>query len=133
MAVEKRSGGLRKAVIVLFALLVLVALVRLAGPDPSPEERAKDAQSKAEGDKRVAAAMVAKRSIIAAARNPDSVKFDLIGVTDDASLVCIEYRAENGFGGMNREQVAFQAGASHRDARFWNANCRQPLNNLTRV
>lgn len=133
MADGKRSSGWRNGAIVLLVLVLLVPLARLAAPDPTPEEKAKAEQTKAAGNKRALAAFQAKRAIVAAARKPDSVKFDLIGVSDDASLVCVEYRAENGFGGMNREQVAFQGGASHRGDRFWNANCRRPFNDLTRV
>jgi hypothetical protein len=41
------------------------------------------------------------------AREPDSLQFESMGVSDDATVVCSSYRARNGFGGMNREAMIF--------------------------
>lgn len=56
--------------------------------------------------KRVAAAATAALSIKRSLRNPDSVKWEEILATLDGSTVCMKYRAQNGFGGMNREAAA---------------------------
>lgn len=56
--------------------------------------------------KRVVAAATAALSIKRSLRNPDSVKWEEILATLDGSTVCVKYRAQNGFGGMNREAAA---------------------------
>ena len=44
-------------------------------------------------------------------------------MTPDAKWACIEYRARNGFGGMNRERVAFSEAGGSQSPRAWNKHC----------
>jgi len=41
--------------------------------------------------------------------------------------VCIAYRAQNGFGGMNQEYIAVHKGKARESAEFWNRNCTKGL------
>ncbi len=66
--------------------------------------------------------LVAK-TVKAALRNPDSVQWAGMLANDDASVICIEYRAQNGFGGMNLEHVAFAKGKLQTSAQAWNKHC----------
>lgn len=97
-------------------------------------------QKKAEDERNVVAqreqarkmlAQLAKDTIIEAARDPSSVSFSFVGVNEDASLVCVGYRARNGFGGMNIEFVAFKNGNPKQSSSFWNSNCRSVMYNYT--
>lgn len=84
---------------------------------------AKEALLKVAEFNRKSGAEAAKESIRNAARNPDSVSFSDILVNEDATLICVVYRAQNGFGGMNVEQIAFFHREPKQDATFWNKHC----------
>lgn len=77
-------------------------------------------------------AMEAGRALHASMRDPDSLVIDDGRVNDDATLVCVEYRARNGFNGMNREFIAYDGnGKPHQNAGYWNAHCKKPMNVMT--
>jgi hypothetical protein len=126
------------------AFLVLCTVGAMIKPEPTPEELQQQAaeaaeqalqdKQEAEAEAKVEAentkdtirrnmAWAAKSTITDAARNPDSVSFAYVGVNEDASLVCIRYRAQNGFGGMNVDTVAFLNGVPKQSSSFWNARC----------
>ena len=56
-------------------------------------------------------------------RDPDSARWKFVGVNDDASVVCVEYRAKNGFGGLNLERAAYAKGKVSSTAASWNRHC----------
>lgn len=56
-------------------------------------------------------------------RNPNSVIWDSITVNDDYSVVCVELRAENGFGGINRESIVGIDGKIISGSKAWNKYC----------
>lgn len=85
----------------------------------TPEQKAKE---EADTKRFVVAAAVAE-TLKKAVRDPDSLKFDSVRISDDAKVACVEYRARNGFGGMNREIVIFVDGVSRSDAATWNKRC----------
>lgn len=62
------------------------------------------------------------------ARDPDSIIWDSARSSTDGSIICIEYRAKNGFGSVNREFVVLAAGKpSRNNAKDWNKHCTAPL------
>lgn len=68
-------------------------------------------------------ARLAALAIKQAVRDPDSLKFDSINTNEDGSVVCIEYRAKNGFGGVNREYLVYDNGAPREGSKAWNKLC----------
>lgn len=91
--------------------------------EKSPEEAAKDAAH----TRRFLIATVVVQALKSAARDPDSLKIDSLRVSDDAKIACSEYRARNGFGGMNREIIVFVNGKAKSDAATWNKRCTGPM------
>jgi hypothetical protein len=73
------------------------------------------------------------RQLKAALRDPESVQWESIRANDDASLVCLQYRARNGFGGMNREVAIVQGNKVSQRAADWNKHCTQPLTDMHHV
>jgi hypothetical protein len=63
-------------------------------------------------------------TIRAASRKPDSVSFDSVVVMKDGTA-CYAYRAQNGFGGMNREHAVLLPNTRRlaTSAGAWNAHC----------
>ena len=79
-------------------------------PDPAAEERVKTA---------VRIATLIKTGL----RDPDSLTWQRIRVSDDASVVCLEYRAKNGFGGLKLERTTYAGGRLSSESWAWNKNC----------
>lgn len=63
-------------------------------------------------------------------RNPKSIEWDEIRANDDASVICLEYRAQNGFGGMNKEFFVFTKDKASQEPAVWNRVCTKPLQNM---
>lgn len=70
-------------------------------PEPTPEEKAKQAQEDTRHENIVRSALYIRNRL----RNPESLKWEVIKSNASGDLICFGYRAENGFGGMNREQA----------------------------
>ena len=87
---------------------------------PTPAEE----RAKSEADARVQAGYLGAVTLKGAMRNPESFKlYSALLMTNGA--VCYDYRAQNGFGGMNRERaVLTTAGALKlNDSGLWNKQC----------
>lgn len=97
----------------------------------TPQQRAAEAERENAQAARYAAANIAAKALRKTAREPDSVKFDTIRVSDDASLVCVEMRGRNGFGGIALERVTIVSGLADRSPKTWNGRCLIELNDLT--
>lgn len=98
--------------------------------DAKQEQETQQTAKKAEKDKKFAAefkrtkaAAIAALSVKNASRNPESVSWTAIMTNDDASLVCMELRAQNGFGGMTVENVSVFNGKISTDDGPWNKHC----------
>lgn len=88
-------------------------------------EAMKEIEAKKEANERarIIQAVAATRALKASLRDPDSVRWDSVLVNEDGTVACIEYRARNGFGGMNREFVVFTSNTATQSAAAWNKRC----------
>jgi hypothetical protein len=82
------------------------------------------AEQEAKDDPKLERAAIGAASVIAAARNPDSVKFSWVFVTENGTA-CYLWRAQNGFGGMNQEHAVLLPSADHlsQSVATWNSRC----------
>jgi hypothetical protein len=103
----------------------------VSGTNPTAQtESAQEKQSR----HRDYQAYLAAKAIKASLRNPDSLSFEQILVNDDGSVICMTYRAQNGFGGMNIEHVVFKDGDPSQTRASWHKNCaHKMLNDVTAV
>lgn len=116
----------------LWALGIFVGLAFLSGfnarrgqPTNEPTStEPKSAEESASSKLQAGTALAAGRAIKAAARNPDSVVIEWAGASPDGHILCVRYRAQNGFGGMNREHISFDNGKPRESALYWNKHCR---------
>lgn len=95
----------------------------------TPEQLAADAKKEATFRKTAMAAAAVKSAM----RDPDSLTWETIRANDDASVICMEYRARNGFGGMNREFAVLVNGKASQKPEAWNKHCTQPLTDMKHV
>jgi hypothetical protein len=127
-----------KLLLIAFGITMIFSILNaFLAKDKTPEELKQEAEAqkvaqlqKAEDEKkaaikikRISTAASAAQIIQRAARNPDSVIWEGILANDDASVVCFEIRAENGFGGMNLEQIAVIKGTIKTSDSAWNNHC----------
>lgn len=62
---------------------------------------------------------IAKKSL----HDPDSLKWSFIRANDDASVMCFEYRAKNGFGAMRLQHATYADKKFTEGANAWNKRC----------
>lgn len=100
-----------------------------ASPPPkTPDQMAAEAKSEAAFQKVV----LAIKAIKTTARNPDSIKFESISANIDASVICIEYRGQNGFGGFTKEFTVLANSKASQKPEAWNKHCaNKPLRDMT--
>lgn len=114
--------------------IFLFAIIATAGrhapttgkPDPSATDTPKPAAAdphQAELELQQKTALTAGEALKSSARDPDSLVIEQGLASADGKLLCVRYRARNGFGGMNRDAVAFFNSVPHDSAAFWNSHC----------
>lgn len=124
--VRQRPGAARGCLYIVGVLFVLSFIAALISPRPAvrPLPTPSPTTIAAPGrDLGNAAAIAAGAALKRAARNPDSLVIEDAIASEDGKYLCLNYRAQNGFGGMNRESVIFQNGVPHHGAAFWNKHC----------
>jgi hypothetical protein len=106
-------------------LIGLSAIIQVAtgGTQSARSETPQEKQSKQRGY----AAYLSAKALKAGLRNPGSLDFDEILANDDGSVICMTYRAQNGFGGMNLERVVFKDGKASQARTSWRANCANKM------
>lgn len=65
------------------------------------------------------------------ARNPATVQWESVGATADGSVVCGKFRAQNGFGGFNKESASWVNEKLSLAAGPWNKYCLKGLEDVT--
>ena len=133
----KKAGYLKLAGIflaapVIFSLFIHPSKSGVRGPSDNASGEvpayASGAAAETASTKRVGRAMEAGHALHASMRDPDSLVIELAKVSDDSSLVCVQYRARNGFNGMDRAFIAYDGnGKPHQNAGYWNAHCKKPM------
>lgn len=127
---EKPRTRIKALLIALGVVVILISAFNRPGPE-SPEAKAAREKAQTEKELRTLAAAAAIASIRAALRNPDSLKIDSLRTDTTGKLICVEYSAQNGFGGFNREYIAFVSGKSQTSPEVWNKHCTKGLFDLT--
>jgi predicted nucleic acid-binding Zn-ribbon protein len=130
--VKKPTSRAAKLVFVAVGVCVVAGIVAQQQADEaraarSPEQVRADDQAVA----RLALARVAVKTVKQNLRNPDSVKWESVRINQVGDVACLEYRAQNGFGGMSKEFVVFVSGTASQSEEVWNKRCTKGLFDLT--
>jgi hypothetical protein len=106
-------------------------------------DAAKDAQAKqkSENDRQARRQELRTKLVVLVARglkenlrNPSTADWVSVLANDDASVVCIVLRAQNGFGGMSVDNYTFSNDKFSESASVWNRRCAgRQMNDLTTV
>jgi hypothetical protein len=90
--------------------------------DPASVPR-QDPQTASPGNDADFSAGFAVHMLRSSLRDPDSLVLEHVYSRIPVTAICIEYRAKNGFGGVNRERAAFYNFSLTKDIRVWNRQC----------
>lgn len=107
--------------------------IQAAVPPLPPPKSAEQVAWEAKKEHAFQATARAAATIKSAMRDPDSLVWESIHTNDDATVMCFEYRARNGFGGMNREFAVIAQGRMSQKPAAWNKHCVKPLINMDYV
>lgn len=128
---KKSTSLLTWIVAIVIAVPTLGAIFSGAGSTSSavaltPEQIAEKSKRDAEVQRASVGASMLKK----AARNPDSFKLEQALIMEGTGAVCYDYRAQNGFGGMNAGHAVLSADAKQFKgdnddgfAKLWNKEC----------
>jgi hypothetical protein len=111
--------------------LVLGCVYWLAQPSEKPAVEAKKTAEDEAKTKRYEIARDIVETTRDMLRDPDSLKVHQMLMNSDASIICVDYSASNGFGGRNRERVVMVEENGSTRAGDWAKDCRRELIDMT--
>lgn len=120
------------------AIAVFIAAIAIAvavqDNKPAPLQSPQEIAAARVEDLRNRSAYDAATTLKAHLRDPSSLHFERISVNEDGSIVCLRYRARNGFGGLGLEQMVFNDGDGTSSPSAWRKHCKHvELYDLTSV
>ena len=80
------------------------------------------AQDEAKERRHLVVAITAKK-LKNGMREPESVEWIFMGTDEKAEVVCLKYRARNGFGGMTVETMTVTTKEAGAESALWNRHC----------
>lgn len=120
--VRKPTSLIGVAVVVAALLLFFQCSSQPAKQTAAPKTPEQIARQKADEDRfTITAGMVLQ--LRKAMRNPASFQLEEAYANDDATLICVRYRGQNGFGGMNVETAIAVNGVLISSSKDWNKRC----------
>lgn len=128
--------GMTSKLLVVMIVLFAVGVAMMEDPAPAvetPEQIAAKAAKKEKEALQYLATSSAAKAIKASMRDPQSIVFASLRVSDDAKTVCAEYSGRNGFGGMSQETAVVTGGKATGSSKAWNKRCTGPMRNMMYV
>lgn len=104
----KKSGCRGPAVLLAVAFVLLLVMGQLMNGGQAPPKQTHSPQEEKE-NAILQNALRGASALKNAMRNPDSFKLESALIVEGTNDVCYDYRSQNGFGGMNREQALLSA------------------------
>lgn len=115
------------AFILIAGLLVVFGIkASIESSRPPPQAAPKTAEQIAEDEakeRRHLVVSVTAKKLKNALREPESVEWLYMGTDEKAEVVCLQYRARNGFGGMSVEMMTVTTQEAGPEAVLWNRHC----------
>lgn len=119
---------------VLIAGLLIVFGIKSAFTETGTTEKAQTAEeiaAKEASDKRTRMAYVLIRNVKKSLREPESLDVINVFSNENADLLCIKYRARNGFGGYSIGYYVIGEFGDSDSVKAWNAMCLKEMYDVT--
>lgn len=112
-----------------------------AGAAPAPTQTAEQAAYRAKesafADQQAKAAKARAQfaassieAVMSSLRDPESAKFTYLGVNEEGNVSCLQYRAKNGFGGMNNAFAVIANNKATNKQADWKKYCSGALHDM---
>jgi hypothetical protein len=121
--------GTSKIVIFIAAIIGIGVLKSIFDPAPAPvatpkvELTAEEKAAEIASNVRFSTAVAVLKAIKSDLKDPSSVQWSKVGVSRDADVVCVEFRAKNSFGALELENITIAKGKASKSPDVWNKNC----------
>lgn len=131
----RRTSFTTWAVTFIIGVSIVMGIAANNSPSPAPTPLTESERAaKAAIELRFQKTAIVAAKIKQALREPDSVVWDEILSDDAADTICLQYRARNGFGGMNQEFTVVHNGKASQRTEDWNQRCaNRELYDMKRV
>lgn len=126
---KERISGSAKVILGFLAFVAVIAIHdNLRGPPkpPTPEQVELEAAQQSQREEELTRNSLAHtlyNSTRENLRNPDSMVIEKLYARATPPLVCLAYRAQNGFGGMVRDFIIYDEKTMSKDVKTWNKRC----------
>ena len=90
-------------------------------------EEKRVAKEKREESNRSFMAYQSFKAVRSSLNDPDSLIIESITSNEKGTVICIDYRAKNAYGGYIKSYVTYMNGKPSTSAESWNANCRKEM------
>lgn len=131
MSKQTQRAPLTRTQKLLIALGAVIVVAGIIAQETAPKATPEQITAEKEEASRAIFVQMAVSSLKKAARDPESLTVDVARTNKDGSVICLEYRARNGFGGMNREHLAVADGKANGTPEHWNKHCTEKLFDMT--
>lgn len=114
-----------KIIIAIVGIAVVINLASKSGQKDTadPEAAGRAAAESRLAEQRMQRAGLAGTAIKKTLRDPDSVRWEQIFTSENGELVCIEYRAKNGFGGYEAGVMVLDGKDVFTTSKEWDSRC----------
>ena len=124
---KQNKGEFRKTLGWIIVVIIVFGVAgRMLEDSPKDGKKPLDPNAEQEKNNRVLRGLIAKKelaNIKEALNDPSSLSVSWIGANEKGTIVCFDYRAKNGFGGLVKNYTVFVNGQPSTDAGTWNSNC----------
>jgi len=124
---KQNKGGFRKTLGWIIVVIIAFSVIgRMRDESPKDVKKPLDPKAEQEKNNRALRGLIAKKelaNIKETLNDPSSLSVNWIGANEKGTVVCFDYRAKNGFGGLVKSYTVFVNGQPSTDAGVWNSNC----------
>lgn len=114
----------------IFAAIVVFAMLKCTIDRVDNPQTSRQTSPESPPDPKFTAAVIAGTALKHSLHDPSSLEWMAIGVNNDATVVCLVYRAKNKFGALVIEQTVISGGTMSNDSRTWKKNCSNKSSEL---
>ena len=119
----KKPSGCFVVILAVIGFAVVSSVYRQATKEEPPAKTPFQQAQDAEQEKKIQRAVALLRTVKKAAREPESIEWTQIIANTSGTVVCVEYRGKNGFGGYSKEAAVLVGDEIKAEKSAWKHHC----------
>lgn len=112
-------------------LSVVGAMFGKSSEGGAPQKSREQTEAEKADNARAGVALALAKTIRDAAKDPDSIKFHSVRVSNDTKTACADFTGRNGFGGATRSSAVLVGTQISMSAEAWNKHCLAAMPDYT--